>query len=160
MIEGHIWGWINNSASIITIISAVVTLVSSISIRKYYKKVVKQYSTEKIVIAEQKAHEAKQIYQKIKGMYIEQRGFKKEAFSKSYLELENCLDEVSYYIPSVNEDAINLVKETKAVLNDIYNEQELNETNNKFVRLSALLDNISSALKSVKEQLHEDNIKR
>lgn len=60
------WQFISNIASVLSIISAIITSCSALTIKSYYSKITTLYSVEKLTIAEQKSIEAKKIYQELK----------------------------------------------------------------------------------------------
>lgn len=81
------WQVISNIASVLSIISAIVTLCSALAIKSYYNKITTLYSVEKLTVAEQKSIEAKKTFQGLKEMYMTPRGRKAQHIPKSICKL-------------------------------------------------------------------------
>ena len=153
------WQIVSNAASILSIVSAAITCISAVKIRSYYKKIVTQYSVEKVTIAEQKALEAKKEYQHLKSMYIEIRGRKPKAYSDSYIAIDNALDDVKHSLPSGYEDISKLIKEAKEILNKATDSEVIAQKSEYFLELGTYLDNLYDGLESEKSKLQEKNVK-
>ena len=88
-------------ADIISIVSAILTIVSAISIKKYYKKIVRQYSVEKLILSEQYIHSAISKLQHLKRIYLaNKRGLSENKLSELYLDIEECLNNIIFNIPT------------------------------------------------------------
>ncbi len=153
------WDIISNASALLSIISAVITFISALSIRNYYKKIVNQYSTEKVTIAEQKAFEAKRKYQDIKRMYMNNRGIKVDAFSDAYMDLDSSLDEIQHTLPVGYGDLFDLVKEAKRLLNVATAPGHIKNRSQAFLDIGTYLDSISEGIKAEKTKLQERNVK-
>ena len=81
--------WLSLCADILTVISAIVTVVSVFTIKSYYNKIVRQYSVEKLTLAEQYIHNSIEIMQKIKRIYSsDTRGLSVKKIGGLYLDIE------------------------------------------------------------------------
>ena len=153
------WTYISNFADVLSVISAIITVKSAIEIKKYYKKIVRQYSIEKITVAEQKIHETKQLYQQIKKLYLsEGRGVTRTKLSELYIKIEENLDKISYDIPTSFEDLLSSIKSAKKQINYAMEGEKILTKSSAFMELGNLLDNINEGLKAEKEEMQKQNM--
>lgn len=153
------WQFISNIASVLSIISAIITLCSALTIKSYYSKITTLYSVEKLTIAEQKSIEAKKIYQELKKMYITPRGRKNEAYSEKYMQIDNTLDDITHSLPVGFSDASTQVKHAKSMLNMASSEAFIYSKSEYFYELERNLDELYEILKSQKAKTQEQNVK-
>lgn len=154
------WTNISNVADGLSIISAIITLFSAISIKKYYKKIVRQYSVEKLTASEQKLQVAKERYQQIKRMYSgEQRGVNKKKICGLYLDIDEIFDSVIFLIPTTFSSIINSIRSAKNEINTAIMDDIIPQKNEHFFELGTLLDNIYSGIKIEKEKIQKQNMK-
>ncbi len=153
------WDIISNIASVLSIISAVVTAKSAWAIKGYYQKIVSQYSFERITVVEQKAYEAKREYQKIKGMYANSRGTKQSTVASIYIVIDNLLDEISHSLPSGYDEIHALIKQARGSLNESMDDVKIMSKSDSFIDLGSYIDGISEKLKREKESLQKENIR-
>lgn len=153
------WSVISNIASVLTIISAAVTVVSALAMKNYYTKIVNQYSVEKVTVAEQKSLEAKKEYQKIKKMYANPRGIRKETFSGMYIIVDDMLDDIQHNLPVGYNEISTLIKLAKERVNEATEPQALEKRSDAFLDLGRCRDSMIDKLKVEKATLQKQNIK-
>ena len=153
------WAAISNISALLSIISAIVTAKSALSIKSYYEKIVNQYSVEKITVAEQKVFEAKKKYQRIKRMYLNSRGIKEDAFFDEYMDLDSALDEIQHALPVGYGDLIDIVKGTKRLLDTATVPEYIKNRSRAFLDIGGYLASISEGIKIEKAKLQEQNVK-
>lgn len=153
------WQVISNIASVLSIISAIVTLCSALAIKSYYNKITTLYSVEKLTVAEQKSIEAKKIFQGLKEMYMTPRGRKSTAYSEKYMQIDNASDDIVHLLPVDCSDASKQVKQAKDVLNKAASKECIENTSEYFTELGICLDALCESLKSQKAKTQEKNVK-
>lgn len=154
-----IWSALSNIASILSIISAVVTVKSAFAIRRYYDKLFNHYSVERITVAEQKALETKKEYQEIKKMYLNPRGFREEKFFEQYIKVDNMLDDIQHNLPAGYYEISEQIKYAKECINQTTEPEVVQEKDDAFLDLGRCLDSIIDKLKVEKTILQKHNIK-
>ena len=153
------WQWISNIASIMTIISAIITLSSAFAMKKYYEKIVRQYSIEKLTAAEQQIQNAKSQYQQIKRMYSSDgTGVKKETISDLYIDIDDKFDKVLFSIPSSFKNIIISIKDARKQINLALKADKIMSANEYYSELGILLDNIYWGIKIEKENEQRVNV--
>lgn len=153
------WQAISNTASVLSIISALITLWSAIKIKTYYHKITTLYSVEKVTVAEQKSIEAKKIFQSIKEMYIDTRGRKNSAYSERYMQIDNTLDDIARSLPVDCCDSLAIVRQAKEALDKATDTEFITKTSEHFRELGRCLDALYENLKCQKMMLQEKNVK-
>jgi hypothetical protein len=147
------WQCISNIASVLTIASAIITLSSAFAMKKYYEKIVRQYSIEKLTTAEQQVQTAKTQYQQIKRIYSgDSKGVKKESISMLYIDIDDKFDKVLFSIPTSFESINTSIKEARKEINSALKDDKFMATNEHFSELGILLDNIYLGIKVEKEK--------
>lgn len=153
------WQVISNIASVLSIISAIVTLCSALAIKSYCNKITTLYSVEKLTVAEQKSIEAKKTFQGLKEMYMTPRGRKSTAYSEKYMQIDNTLDDITHSLPVDCSDTSALVKQAKDVLNKAASKEFIENMSEHFNELGRCLDALYESLKSQKSKVQEENVK-
>lgn len=153
------WQVISNMASVLSIISAIVTLCSALAIKSNYNKITTLYSVEKLTVAEQKSIEAKKTFQGLKEMYMAPRGRKSKAYSEKYMQIDNALDDIAHSLPVDCSDVSKQVKQAKDVLNKAASKECIENTSEYFTELGRCLDALCESLKSQKAKAQEKNVK-
>ncbi len=158
--KSNMWQWVSNIASIMTILSAIITLLSAVSMKKYYEKIVLQYSIEKMTAAEQQLQMAKRHYQQIKRLYTgNSRGINKKTVSNLFVDIDEIFDKILYSISSSYPDICSSITSAREQINLATLEENILRPNEYFTELGVLLDNIYSGVKLVKETGQESNAK-
>ena len=153
------WQCISNIASVLSIISACTTLWSALTIKTYYHKITTLYSVEKLTVAEQKAIEAKKIFQELKEMYTVSRGRKEEAYSEKYMQLDNILDDIVHSLPADCSDTSALIKRAKELLDKSIIKYLIAKKSEPFDELGRCLDELFENLKFQKAKAQEENVR-
>lgn len=152
------WQLISNIASILTIASAIITLSSAFAMKKYYEKIIRQYSIEKLTAAEQQFQIAKTQYQHIKRIYSgSSKGVKKETISSLYIDIDDKFDKVIFSIPTSFENITDSIKEARKQINLALKDDTFMTSNEYFAELGILLDNIYLGIKVEKEKGQREN---
>lgn len=147
------WEAITNIASVFTIVSAIVTFLSALSIRNYYDKIVLQYSIEKLTVAEQHVQNLKTLYNQVKRLYkASSRGVTKSKLSNLYMDIDENLDQIIYSIPSSYIDITDLVNKVREQLNIAMSESQIMTESESFYELGILIDNLYAGVKIEKER--------
>ena len=89
-----VWDIINIIASILGIISAVVTIIAAFRVKRYANSIVQAYSAESLVIANEKIDQAKEIFLKLRSIEFGQaRGASPKRTQEDLSRIESLLDE-------------------------------------------------------------------
>lgn len=151
---------ISNIADILSIISAVVTVITAIAIRSYSIKIVRQYSFEKLTLAEQEMKTAKETFQKVKRMLsVNERGTNHSKLKNLYLDLEAILDSIINRIPTTFAELEESINSAKAYINQCMTDENISEKSDAFFELEGALNNVLHGLKLEKEKLQKKNMK-
>lgn len=150
---------ISDIASVLSIISAIVTFGSALTIKTYYHKITTLYSVEKLTVAEQKSIEAKKTFQDLKGMYKDSRGRKNTAYSDKYMQIDNTLDDIAHSLPVDCSNASKLVKQAKNLLNQATSKELMGNESGYFSELGNCLDMLYDSIKPQKATVQEENVK-
>ena len=151
---------ISITADILGIISAIITVISAIAIRKYYQKIVKQYNVEKLTLSEQHIHQAIEDIQQLKKMYnANSRGLSANKLSELYCNIENNLNLITFELPSSFEEILNASFDAKKLIQKATDKSCISSKNSYFEELSVMLDALNLSIKKEKENIQYENMK-
>lgn len=154
------WEYVSYAADALSVVSAIVTVISALSIRSYYKKIIRQFAVEKLTNSEQKMQTAIEAYQQIKRMYSgNQRGVNIQKLSKLYLDIDEIFDSISFAIPTIFTSIISSIKTAKGHINQAIMANVILSKNDHYSELGLLLDDIYSGIKLEKEKIQKQNMK-
>ena len=96
-----IWTIINNVASVLGIISAIVTIVAAVRVKRYAKSIVQAYSAESLYIANEKLEQAKDAFLKLRTVkFGQKRGASPAKTQEDLTNIETLLDETEKKTPA------------------------------------------------------------
>lgn len=155
------WNAISDIADLLTIISAIVSLLSVLAIRSYYKKIVRQYSVERLTVSEQETQKAIEIYQQIRRIFAgDQRGVSTKKVSNLYLDISETLGKIVFTLPTDFTHILELIKNAKEAIVMATREEVILQRNDNYIMLDSILDSIYNAIKSEKETIQKQNMKQ
>ena len=152
--------WLSLCADILTVISAIVTVVSVFTIKSYYNKIVRQYSVEKLTLAEQYIHNSIEIMQKIKRIYSsDTRGLSVKKIGGLYLDIEENINHIVFDLPLSFDGIMKCSTEAKKKIKLSTKTDTILSKNCHFEELDDLLNAISLNIKKEKENIQKANMK-
>lgn len=152
--------WLSLCADILTVISAIVTGVSVFTIKSYYNKFVRQYSVEKLTLAEQYIHNSIEIVQMLKRMYSgDKRGLSAKKISDLYLDIEENINHMVFDLPLSFDGIIKYSSKAKEKIKLATKTDIILLKSCHFEELDDLLNVISLNIKKEKENIQQANMK-
>ena len=146
-------------ADILTVISAIITVFSACSMKKYYDKIVRQYSVEKLILSEQHIHSAIGTIQKLKRIYSSsKRGLTEKNVNSLYLDIDENLNNILFNLPSSFENIMKCSYEAKEKIKLATQKTVILNKNFYFEELDNLLNAISLNIKKEKENIQHKNM--
>ena len=146
-----VWDIINIISSILGIISAVVTIVAAFRVKRYANSIVQAYSSESLVIANEKIDQAKELY-----LQLRSTEFGKARGSSTKRTQESLLDEAEKKTPSDKVWIKDSIKECKKSLNKCVTRPT---EHNVFLHLGSDLDNVRKQYQNAIEEERNITIK-
>ncbi len=151
---------ISLTADILGIISAAITLISAISIRIYYKKIVRQYNVEKLTLSEQHIHQAIEYTQQLKKLYnANSRGLSSNKLSELYGNIEEKLSLIIFELPSSFDEILTTSCEAKQLIQKATEQTCISSKNSHFEDLCVMLETLNLTIKREKENIQHENMK-
>lgn len=151
---------ISITADILGIISAIVTVISAIAIRKYYQKIVKQYNVEKLTLSEQHIHQAIEDSQLLKKLYnANNRGLSINRLSDLYSSIEAKLNLIVFELPASFEEILNATCDAKKLIQEATKQSCISTKSSYFEELCVQLDALNLSIKKEKENIQQENMK-
>lgn len=152
--------WLSFGADILTVISAIITVVSAFAIKNYYNKIVRQYSVEKLILSEQHIHNAIENIQKLKRIYLsDKRGLTETKVNSLYLNIDENLNNILFDLPSSFDNIVKCSSEAKEKIKLATNKSVILTKSSHFEELDDLLNAISMNIKKEKENIQRENMK-
>lgn len=152
--------WLSLGADILTVISAIITVVSALSIRKYYNKIVRQYSVEELTLSEQHIHTAIETIQKLKRIYLsDKRGLTENKVNSLYLDIDDNLNNILFDLPSSFDSIMECLSDAREEIKLAIEKSVILTKNSHFEELEVLLNTISLNIKKEKEKIQRENMK-
>lgn len=149
-----IWNVINDVASVLGIISAVITIVAAFRVKRYAKSIVQAYSAESLYIANEKLEQAKDCFLKLRTIkFGQKRGASPAKTQEGLTDIELLLDEAEKKTPSDKVWLKESIKGCKESLNKCVTKPT---EQNVFVNLGTDLDN---ARKQYQKEIEEERNK-
>ncbi len=152
--------WLSLVADILTVVSAIITVVSALAIKKYYNKIIRQYSVEKLTLSEQHIHTAIETIQKLKRIYSsDKRGLTETKVNSLYLDIDENLSNILFNLPSSFDNIMECSSEAKEKIKLATEKSILLTKSSYFEELDDLLNAISRNIKKEKENIQHKNMK-
>lgn len=147
-------------ADILSVVSAIITVLSAIAIKKYYLKIVRQYSVEKLTLAEQHIHSSIETVQQLKRIYSSNnRGLSEKRLCGLYLDIEEHLNCIIFDLPASFSDIISFSTNAKEKIKLATKSENILSKSSDFEELDILLNTIILNLKKEKENIQRENMK-
>lgn len=152
-----VWDIINIISSILGIISAVVTIVAAFRVKRYANSIVQAYSSESLVIANEKIDQAKELYLQLRSTeFGKARGSSSKRTQEELSSIESLLDEAEKKTPSDKVWIKDSIKECKKSLNKCVTRPT---EHNVFLHLGSDLDNVRKQYQNTIEEERNITIK-